>query len=444
MSPAVTAPYVRQVTSLSCPNCGATVALRGFGLALNAVCGSCQSVLDASNSQQVQILQKAESWQTFDPVIPLGRRGTFRGEAWEAIGFQRRAIVVEGATYAWFEYLLFNPYRGFRYLTEYDGHWTWIRPVSALPRQWKMGGRLLGAYGGKTFKHFQTATARTTFVLGEFPFQVRVGDTVEVNDFTSPPYSIGSERSEQEVSWSAGEYVSADEIWRCFGVPGKAPAGKGVYFNQPNPHAEKPKRYWTWSLIGLAVWLLITVGLVVMSPNREVFRQQYVFDPLSRSERAFVTDLFELRESGKLELEVASNVDQAELDLDVALIEYSSGTAYNVGVSTSYYYGNDSDGSWSEGSREARASLGRVPAGRYYFRIEPEAAAESNSVGSRVPLRYTLVARQDKPGVLWMLCAVLFLFLPPLWVSIEAGGFETARWQESDYAVAAGGEEEAG
>jgi hypothetical protein len=179
-----------------------------------------------------------------------------------------------------------------------------------------------------------------------------------------------------------------------------------------------------------------------MSPNREVFRRQYVFDPLTRSERAFVTEFFELRDGGKVEVEVASNVDQAELDLDIALIEDVSGAAYNVGVSTAYYYGADSDGSWSEGSREARASLGRVPPGRYYFRIEPEVASDGARVGLPAPVRYTVVARKDKPGVWWMVFAAVFLFLPPLWVSIEAGGFETRRWQESDYAPASGGDEE--
>ncbi len=31
---------------------------------------------------------------------------------------------MEGVAYSWHEYVLFNPYKGFRYLTEYDGHWN--------------------------------------------------------------------------------------------------------------------------------------------------------------------------------------------------------------------------------------------------------------------------------------------------------------------------------
>ena len=29
-------------------------------------------------------------------------------------------------SYDWYEYLLYNPYNGFRYLTEYQGHWSFI------------------------------------------------------------------------------------------------------------------------------------------------------------------------------------------------------------------------------------------------------------------------------------------------------------------------------
>ena len=67
------------------------------------------------------------------PLIPLGTRGTIRGTAYEAVGFQRRTIYVEGISYSWHEYVLFNPYKGFRYLTEYNGHWNDTSILRSLP-----------------------------------------------------------------------------------------------------------------------------------------------------------------------------------------------------------------------------------------------------------------------------------------------------------------------
>jgi len=62
------------------------------------------------------------------------RRGQIEGVTWEAIGFQVRQIVVDDVPYSWDEYLLFNPYYGFRYLSEYEGHWNYIRTLPLVPR----------------------------------------------------------------------------------------------------------------------------------------------------------------------------------------------------------------------------------------------------------------------------------------------------------------------
>ena len=45
-----------QAKSISCPNCGGPVQLRGFAHTLSVVCPQCLTVLDAS-TPEVQILQ---------------------------------------------------------------------------------------------------------------------------------------------------------------------------------------------------------------------------------------------------------------------------------------------------------------------------------------------------------------------------------------------------
>ena len=44
-------------------------------------------------------------------------------------------------------------------------------------------------------------------MLGEFPWQVRVGESAEVTDYVSPPRVISSEQTGNEVTWSMGEYM---------------------------------------------------------------------------------------------------------------------------------------------------------------------------------------------------------------------------------------------
>src|ERR1700693_2042159 len=122
-----------QVQALNCPKCGAAITLRALGQAVSVVCESCHSTLDARDPK-LQILQTFERITSAErPLIPLGTRGKIRGTDYEVIGFERRTIQVDGIPYSWHEYVLFNPFKGFRYLTEYNGHWNDVSVLKALP-----------------------------------------------------------------------------------------------------------------------------------------------------------------------------------------------------------------------------------------------------------------------------------------------------------------------
>src|SRR5579862_2838545 len=140
MSSPLVAPPVVKTRSLHCPNCGGPVQLRGFGHALTVVCQQCLTILDAS-TPELQILQKVEERYRVTPDIPLGTRGKMAGATWEAIGFQARTVYDEGTAYTWHEYLLFNPYKGFRYLTQYEGHWNFVTPLESQPTRMARMGR---------------------------------------------------------------------------------------------------------------------------------------------------------------------------------------------------------------------------------------------------------------------------------------------------------------
>ncbi len=157
MSGAPVTPPVVKARALACPGCG-PVALRGFGHTLSVVCPQCHAVLDVS-SPLVKILQRAQKAQEqAAPKIPLGTRGQIENVTWEAIGFQVRQIVVDDVPYSWDEYLLFNPYHGFRYLSEYEGHWNVIRTLPLVPET-VPSARPAVRLRGVTYKHFQHSNA---------------------------------------------------------------------------------------------------------------------------------------------------------------------------------------------------------------------------------------------------------------------------------------------
>jgi hypothetical protein len=419
---------VPKVRALECPNCGGPVELRSYGNAISAVCPQCLTVLDTA-TPELKIIQTFQEKQRYTPLIPLGSRGKMSGTDWEAIGFQVRQILVEGIPYRWEEYLLYNPFKGYCYLTEYEGHWNTIRVLRALPFRTMDGKRNAVLYGGQKYKHFQTARAETIFVLGEFPWQVRVGDKVQVEDYIAPPRVLSSERTADEVTWSAGTYTTPAEIQQAFRPPGKMPAQRGIYSNQPSPYKGKVGSAWKTAGILALLLVLLAIGLAIATHGRQVFAQKYYFDTRPNSEPSFVTPVFEIPKHSNVEVSVSTDLDNDWAFFAMALIDEDTGVAYDFGKEISYYYGRDSDGSWSEGNRTGRTIIPSVSPGRYYLRVEP--GMDDNGGLHRV--NYTIKVESGAMQGYWLVIAFALLPLPALWTSWKAVSFENARWSESDY-----------
>ena len=419
---------VPQAKALNCPNCGAALTVRSFNHAVTVVCESCHSILDAQDPK-LKILQTFEVKYDDRPFIPLGTKGKIRGTVYEVIGYQRRTIQVEGIHYSWHEYLLFNPYKGFRYLTEYNGHWNDVSTLKSLPQLHKEGRKSL-SYLGETYKHFQTAQAVTSYVVGEFPWQVRVGETAEVSDYVSPPRMISSERYGKEITWSMGEYMSGRDVWKAFSLSGDPPPAMGVYENQPSPLSASTTFIWTWCGIFVAALMLMMMVMSSMAKNEEVFTGSYRLDTTDPNGQAsFVTDVFELKghPSGVM-INTVTNVHNNWIYLNYALINDATGEAYDFGREVSYYTGYDSDGSWTEGNWKDSATIPHVPPGRYYLLVAPE------SDRGRGVISYDIIVRRDVPVSSLYGLALLALLIPAGLITWRSINFEHMRWAESDYA----------
>ncbi len=424
-TPPLSNPPKPQVKALNCPQCGAAIVLRSLGNAETVVCASCHSILDAKDPN-LQILQKFDVITgEVPPLIPLGTRGKIRGTDYEVIGFQRRSITVEGIRYDWHEYVLFNPYKPTRYLTEYQGHWNDISVCKELPIVQFASVNYLG----EIYKHFQTAEANTNYVLGEFPWQVRVGEHATVTDYVKPPRVLSSEKMANEVTWSIGEYMYGADIWKAFHLPGQAPEAVGVYENQPSPVSENVKGIWSAFLAFAILLLVLLAGFDLASKKTTVFDSSYtlgVGEP--KGEASFVTDVFNLDgRTSNVQVTTSANVDNSWIYLNYALISEESGRAWDFGREVSYYHGYDSDGSWTEGSQKDSVVIPSVPAGHYYLRIEPEVDPR------HPPLVYTVEVRRDVtvPGLFGV--AFLALLLPAIAITWRSMSFERARWAESDH-----------
>jgi hypothetical protein len=434
VSSPLVAPPVVKTKGLNCPNCGGPVELRGFGHALTVVCQQCLSVLDAS-TPELTILQKIQEKYRVTPKIPLGTRGKIGGGTWQAIGFQTRETYDEGTVYVWDEYLLFNPYKGFRYITEYQGHWNFVTPLEQQPTRMAISGRPAVAFEGRRFKHFSGAEAVTSFVLGEFPWRVKVGEKVIADDFIDPPTVLSSETTDDEITWSRGEYTPGVEIWKAFALPGKPPDPKGVYLNQPAP----AKGGSMWGMFGLFLLALIVLAIFFATASRHqvVLDKRFHFSTTD-AEPSIVTPIFNLEgRTAALELTVDANISDNWAYFNFALINDDTGTAFDFGREVSYYSGSDSDGTWTEGDTKSSVYIPSVPPGHYYLRIEPEMDAATGRYrvnNKRVnAMDYHVVLKHDVPNYSFFWIVAGLLMIPPIFHAARSGGFEGKRWMASDY-----------
>lgn len=409
------------VASLTCPGCGAALSLRAPGRSVSIGCGGCGAVLDAQHPDH-QIIARYEAQRTAEPRIALGTRGRLKGEAWEVIGYLVRRTKIEGETYTWFEHLLHNPTAGFRWLVESGGHWTLSKAASAIP---STPGDGLVEYLGERYRHFQTAQAEIAYVVGELPWRAKAGERAAVADYVNPPLILTCEQTAEERTWSIGEHVEPEAVWRGFGLAGPPPEATGVGPAQPSPY--RPHSRTMLMLLGVFVGVAVLIHLIfsMVAQQRVVLDEAWEYHPGVPATASVETAPFTLTgRTSNLMVEISTTLSQNWAYFTLALVDEDTGAARTFGREVQYYFGRDSDGAWTEGAPWDRAYLPSVPSGRYVLLVEPE--------GPR-PVNYRVRLIRDVPRPLWFWLAVGLLLLPPLFFWWRQWRFEQRRWEESDH-----------
>ncbi len=416
------------VKALQCPVCGGAIGIHDKAVQ-SVACPSCLSVLEPAN-ESLRILQKAVAATRIEPRIPLGSVGHFLGKDWTVIGFQQRVISAEGIEYPWQEYLLHHPEEGFRWLVEAEGHWNWVSTLPASPRY--QVGLPSVVHMGEEYRRYSAGTAETRYVIGEFTWKVKVGETWETTDFIAPPKMLSREASHNELSWSLGEYLPAEEVTAAFKLKTALPAPVGIGINQPNPrtanHRKVCSMFWKFlalALVAQILWIFILGG-------RTLLDQRLVFSP--QNDEPVTTQTFQLDSKARnLVLRHDTDLDNNWLGLNMTLVEKSSGKAWLAQSDVAYWHGSDGGESWSEGDRTRELVFRDLAPGTYYFVIDPEISSEKPvAVADRIKVMRDQAA--------WSNFFFLLVFLAglPMFSRYRVSAFEAERWKDADFLSSGG------
>ncbi|RYX94053.1 MAG: DUF4178 domain-containing protein [Comamonadaceae bacterium] len=205
----------------NCPNCGAPVEV-ALANTQSVTCRNCASIIDLTRGIGGE-LRHAEQDEPVQPLIPLGTTGKLQGIDWQVVGFQHRMghdpADEDEEHFGWDEYLLFNQKRGFSFLVDTTEGWSLVKPVTGAPVL-NPGGKA-AAYLGTSYSLQYSYEAETTYVAGEFYWQVQRGQKTSNRDFASKNSLLSMEQTPREVTWSSGSKIASDDVAKAFKLDSK-------------------------------------------------------------------------------------------------------------------------------------------------------------------------------------------------------------------------------
>ncbi|SFR84640.1 DUF4178 domain-containing protein [Sphingomonas jatrophae] len=388
------------VRALTCPNCGGAIEMRAAGSTVSFICPHCGSTLDATDRDLALLTRAHKAMKR--PRIALGTRGTIEGTEWQAVGYMERVSEDGG----WSEYLLFNPYRGYRFLVDSDDGFYLGELLDRAPE----GGEDRVTLDGNRFTLDEPAyPARVTFVVGEFYWRVAVGETVDILDYSGPGgISLSAETNEQERTWTRSRRLDGGKVMLAFGIQQSARATR-----PPGPGSAIPG--------ALLVAFLTVVALLIVSAagyaRRPLLASGTIDLPVDGPTRMTVITPITLTEPDALTIETrGGRLSNQWVEYDYSLVDRRTQTSYDSSAVAEYYSGGSGDDSWSEGDSSPHTALLGVPAGTYDLIVEasarnwPERGISSFGTGETITSRIRVRRGVSSMDSFWF-----SLFLVALW-----------------------------
>ncbi len=204
----------------NCPNCGAAVSVL-LASSKSITCRSCSSIIDLSQGVGGE-LRHAIQDEPVSPLIPLGTQGPLQGALWQVVGFQHRMGFDPSDPdehFGWEEYLLFNAKRGFMFLVDSTEGWSVVKPTTGAPTL--SDNYQSATYLGTRYSLKESYNAETSYVAGEFYWQVSRGQKTSNRDFASGKSLLSMEQSANEITWSVGSKIESDAVAAAFKLTDK-------------------------------------------------------------------------------------------------------------------------------------------------------------------------------------------------------------------------------
>jgi hypothetical protein len=418
------------VKSFSCVHCENRIEVKTYPFAQSFACTNCglQYVLTKDGFKSTQKYPHLDT----GPDITLGSRGEVKGIFYEVIGY---ALKEENNQYhsQWKEYTLYNREEGYAFLSEYAGHWTYVREQGAAPVL-KSDKVKSFVYGGEDFQLFNAYGFTIRNARGEFSGNLFQSEKTYCKEFISPPEVwIKEQRKGEGIVWFLGEHISGKELEKTFDMPAGAPYKTGIGAVEPKFFISP---YKLARMTGLGVLLLVALHLLVSSfrQNRVILDQDFSFTTdLSANDTAqnlsYVSKPFHLDKwRSNLSFDIHAPVDNDWFELGATLVNTKTGAEYSLEKGVEYYRGYTDGENWTEGSTSENAYLAQIPSGDYILQLQGVRSMGYNHINNfQVRVTYDVSTERN------LFFSILFLLVWPVVQYIRTNNIEKKRWYNSPF-----------
>lgn len=429
--------HKRDSEAIQCPNCASPLDLEGDSdKVATVVCKSCSSVVGLDQDTAL-ITGKAPKDKANVFKFPIGAKGKLNGVEWSIVGRQRFDWRDDGEKGYDLEYLLYNPDKGYLWMSEADRHYYLGEPTDVAPKNSLMHIHIPKTtcyIGGTKFKFFESGTQTLSYVDGALPWVAKIGDKVKYADAINPPYLYTEEnvlkKNEDgkffvaEVEYFKSTYVDYETIADSFTINDKHKVKLrppyGVSPGQPY------KKAWGQGILTKLGWvvggLLLISSCIMGFDGKEVLNQKFTVADLNKKEvftKPFTTE----EKDETIQITIDSTLSNSWAEVGIALFKVSSEEIIaDNDFGLEYYEGYEGGEHWSEGSTSTDMYWKIKEPGKYKLLLTVPQSKTSNN--TRILVKIEKGVRR----VYLLFIASLAWFVFPLIFGFKKFSFESRRW----------------
>ena len=420
-SPTEISPY----SPYQCPRCKVKIANYEGGKAPYVSCPGCNTFFKIENEKLIDYLNYKRK---VNLVIPIGTKGQYQGKKYQVIGALQ--VKESNVSYYWTEYVLKAEDGTYDYISEYEGHWSFVKPIDHFKRAQKV----VFEYKEREYTYFNFYKTVIVGAVGEFSWDLSHIDKPTVKEYISPPLGLIHEFSDAQNQWYETEYLKKSDVRAIFNLPENSslPTKYGAYSTEPFPlsiDTYQAKRYGI--LFFLSMLAIVFLSQFISSPQTKFSATVPLKNILHNSDsNNYLSRPFQINGlwgSTAVDVDLRAMVSNNWMEVSFTLINEQTGQEYFFDEGVEYYSGYESGTSWSEGSVEKSITLSNIPDGTYRISSKPF-IPENTSIPDSFYIQVT-------QGVtLWsnfIILTLIGLFMP-IGIAIWESNFNTNKWGTSN------------